>query len=74
MIAREGLVPIAVACVAAAVVAHQAGVAWSLPLWASRAYLLYLFREPVPAVPNLPLPVLSPGHGRVAGRADDRHA
>jgi phosphatidylserine decarboxylase len=72
MIAREGLVPIAVACVAAAVVAHQAGAAWSLPLWVSSAYLLYLFRETKPAVPNLPLAVLSPGDGRVATVANER--
>ncbi len=65
MIAREGLVPISVACVAAAVVAHYAGAPWSLPLWALGAYILYLFRETVPAVPNLPLAVLSPGDGRV---------
>lgn len=72
MIAREGLVPIAVACVAAAAVAHYASALWSLPLWVSGAYLLYLFRETVPAVPNLPLAVLSPGDGHVAGLANDR--
>ena len=65
MIAREGLVPISVACVAAALVTHYAGIVWSLPLWAVGAYLLYLFRESLPAVPNLPLAVLSPGDGRV---------
>ena len=65
MIAREGLVPIGAACVTAAAVAGYAGAAWSLPLWALAAYLLYLFRETVPAVPNLPLAVLSPGDGRV---------
>lgn len=65
MIAREGLVPIGVAFAAAAAVAHYAGVAWSLPLWALAAYVLYLFRETVPAIPNLPLAVLSPGNGRV---------
>ncbi len=72
MIAREGLVPIAVACIAAAAVAHQAGALWSLPLWVSGAYLLYLFRETVPDVPNLPLAVLSPGDGHVTGTANDR--
>ena len=72
MIAREGLVSIVVACVAAVVVAHQAGAAWSLPLWLSSAYLLYLFRETLPAVPNLPLAVLSPGDGHIAELANDR--
>ncbi len=72
MIAREGLVPISVACVAAAAVAHYAGTAWSLPLWALGAYLLYLFRETVPAIPNLPLAVLSPGDGRVIEVTEER--
>ena len=65
MIAREGLVPISATCVTAAAVAGYAGTLWSLPLWALVAYLLYLFRATVPAIPNLPLAVLSPGDGRV---------
>jgi phosphatidylserine decarboxylase len=65
MIAREGLIPIGVACVTAAAVAGYVGALWSLPLWALAACLLYLFRETVPAIPNLPLAVLSPGVGRV---------
>lgn len=65
MIAREGILPISVAGIAGAVTAHFAGVLWSLPLWALAAYLLYLFRETIPDVPNLPLAVLSPGDGRV---------
>ena len=65
MIAREGLFPISVAGVAAVAVASTAGALWSLPLWALVAYLLYLFRETVAAIPNLPLAVLSPGDGRV---------
>ena len=65
MIAREGLIPIGVACVAAAAVGHYAGHLWALPLWAVGAYLLLLFRETLPVIPNLPLAVLSPGDGRV---------
>jgi phosphatidylserine decarboxylase len=65
MIAREGLVPIGIALVAAAAISHYAGLLWSLPVWAVGAYGLYLFRETLPAVPNLPLAVLSPGYGRV---------
>ena len=72
MIAREGLVPISVACAAAAAVAGYAGSLWSLPLWLLGAYLLYLFRETVPAVPNLPLAVLSPGDGRVVEVTKER--
>ena len=63
MIAREGLVPIGVACVAAAAVSHYAGVLWALPLWVVGAYGLYLFRETLPSAPNLPLAILSPGDG-----------
>lgn len=65
MIAREGLVPIGVAVVAAAAVAYFVGIVWSLPLWALTVFLLYLFRETSPAIPNFPLAVLSPGDGRV---------
>jgi phosphatidylserine decarboxylase len=65
MIAREGMLPISVVGIAGAASAHFAGVLWSLPLWALAAYLLYLFRETIPDVPNLPLAVLSPGDGRV---------
>lgn len=72
MIAREGLVPISVAGVAAAAIVHYAGIGWSLPLWALAAYLLYLFRELAPAIPGLPLAVLSPGNGRVVDVAEQR--
>lgn len=65
MIAREGMLPISVAGIAGAVTAHFASVLWSLPLWVLTVYLLYLFRETIPEVPNLPLAVLSPGDGRV---------
>ena len=65
MIAREGLIPISAAFLAAVAVAHYVGLAWSLPLWALGAYGLYLFRETIPAIPNQPLAVLSPADGRV---------
>jgi len=65
MIAREGLIPIAVVSIAAMAVAYAAGAWWSLPLWVLAGYIGYLFRESVAAVPNLPLAVLSPGDGRV---------
>lgn len=72
MIAREGLVPISTAFIAAAAVSQSAGLSWSLPLWALGAYALYLFRETVPAIPNLPLAVLSPGDGRVVDVSQQR--
>jgi phosphatidylserine decarboxylase len=65
MIAREGLLPIGVAGVAAMAVTYSVGIAWSLPLWVLAGFLLYLFREFDPAIPNVPLAVLSPGDGRV---------
>ena len=72
MIAREGLVPISVVCVAGVAVASYTGIAWSLPLWVLGAYLLYLFRETLPAIPNLPLAVLSPGDGQVMDATAER--
>lgn len=72
MIAREGLIPIAVVGAAALAAAHFAGVPWSLPLWALLAYLLHLFRESAAEIPNLPLAVLSPGDGRVVDVVEDR--
>ena len=72
MIAREGLVPIGVAFVAAAAASHYVGVLWALPLWAVGAYGLYLFRETLPSVPNLPLAILSPGDGRVIDEGPER--
>jgi phosphatidylserine decarboxylase len=73
MIAREGFVPISAACAAAAATAHFAGALWSLPLWLLAAYALFVFRELTPAIPNLPLAVLSPGDGHVidVGEARD---
>ena len=72
MIAREGLIPIGVAGIAAMAVAYAAGAWWSLPLWALAAYFGHLFRESVAAVPNFPLAVLSPGNGRVVEVTKDR--
>lgn len=65
MIAREGMVPIGAAVIAGAAIGYLADPLWSLPLWVLVAYLLYLFRETIPPVPNQPLAVLSPGDGQV---------
>lgn len=72
MIAQEGLVPIAVVGISAVAVAYFAQPAWSIPLWALLAYLVYLFREFMPAIPNLPLAVLSPGDGRIVEVVDEK--
>lgn len=65
MIAREGMLPVTVVLLAGIATAHYAGVVWSLPLWVIGAFLILLFREPRPTVPNVPLAVLSPGVGVV---------
>lgn len=65
MVAREGMLPLTVVLAAGAVTAYYVGLVWSLPLWVLGAFLFYLFREADPAVPNLPLAVLSPGDGTV---------
>lgn len=72
MIAREGHVPIAVVSVSAIAVGYYAGPVWTLPLLTLLAYLLYVFRETTPAIPNLPLAVLSPGSGRVVEVSEGR--
>jgi len=72
MIAREGLIPIAVTGAAALAAAHFAGIPWSLPLWVLLAYLVYLFRDFVVDIPNIPLAVLSPGDGRVVEISEER--
>jgi phosphatidylserine decarboxylase len=72
MIAREGVIPIGAACIAAAAVAQFATAPWSLPLWLLAGVLAYLFSESSPAVPNLPLAVLSPANGRVIEMSEAR--
>lgn len=72
MIAREGLIPIGATGAAAASAAHFAGIPWSLPLWVLLAYLVYLFRDFVVDIPNIPLAVLSPGDGRVVEISEER--
>ena len=72
MIAREGLVPVGIAALSAAAVAAYADPAWSIPLWALTAYVLFVFRESAPDIPNAPLAVLSPGDGEVVEVAENR--
>jgi len=72
MIAREGLIPISAACLAASAVTYYGNPLWSLPLWAAAAYVLHVFREATPAIPNDPLAILSPGNGRVVDIGEAR--
>ena len=59
MIAREGLIPIVAVIIAGVAVAYLAGPVWSAPLWIVAGFLLLLFRESKPVIPNVPLGVLS---------------
>ena len=72
MIAREGVVAVGVAALSAVAVAVYVDPVWSLPLWALTALLAFVFREPLPDIPNLPLAVLSPGDGVVVEVAEAR--
>ena len=72
MIAREGVVPVGIAALSAAAVAYFADPAWSIALWALAAFLLFVFRETKPEIPNLPLAVLSPGDGDVVEVTETR--
>ena len=66
MIAREGLLPVAAALLAAVVVLHFAGLLQSLFFWALALLLLLLFRDPERQIPSQPLAVVSPADGKVA--------
>lgn len=66
MIAREGLLPVAAALLAAVVVLHFAGLLQSLFFWALALLLLLLFRDPEREIPSQPLAVVSPADGKVA--------
>ena len=66
MIAREGLLPVAAALLAAVVVLHFAGLLQSLFFWALALLLLLLFRDPEREIPSQPLAVVSPADGKIA--------
>lgn len=66
MIAREGLLPVAAALLAAVVVLHFAGLLQSLFFWALALLILLLFRDPEREIPSQPLAVVSPADGKVA--------
>ena len=65
MIAREGLVPLLVAILAAVMVMHFLGLLPSLALWALVLLVLVLFRDPERDIPSRPLAVVSPADGTV---------
>jgi phosphatidylserine decarboxylase len=65
MIAREGLVPLLAAILAAVMVMHFMGPLPSLALWVLVLLVLVLFRDPERNIPSRPLAVVSPADGKV---------
>jgi phosphatidylserine decarboxylase len=65
MIAREGLVPLLLAILAAVVVMHVMGLLPSLAFWVLVLLLLVLFRDPERDITSRPLAVVSPADGEV---------
>ena len=65
IIAREGLLPIAVSVLAAVFVAQTLGLAQSLIFWLITLVLLLIFRDPARDIPAVPMAIVSPADGRV---------
>jgi len=65
LIAREGLLPVAVSVLAAVLVMQIAGVLVSLVFWLIALVLLLIFRDPPREIPSVPMAVVSPADGRV---------
>lgn len=66
MVAREGRVPIAATAIVAVAVHVAVGFLAAIALWAVVVALGYLYRDPVRAVPSLPLALVGPADGHVA--------
>ncbi len=65
MIAREGMVPLAVMVLAGVLVLHFIGWLQSLVFWALALLVLVLFRDPERDIPSQPLAVVSPADGKI---------
>lgn len=65
MIAREAMVPLAFAILAAVLVWHFIGLPQSMVFWLLALLLLMLFRDPERKIPSQPLAVVSPADGKV---------
>ena len=65
LIAREGLLPIAVSVLAAVLVAQTVGITQSLVFWLITLLLLLMFRDPAREIPAVPMAIVSPADGRV---------
>jgi phosphatidylserine decarboxylase len=65
IIAREGLLPVAVSVLAAVLVTQTLGIKPSLVFWLIALVLLLVFRDPSREIPAVPMAVVSPADGRV---------
>ena len=72
MIAREGLLPVAAACVAGFIVMRIAEPPLVAAAWLLCLAIVVVYRDPQRAVPANPLGVVSPADGRVAAVAEVR--
>lgn len=64
-IAKEGLLLLLGAVLAAVIVLHFFGLPASLPLWGLGLLVLVVFRDPEREIPSQPMAVVSPADGRV---------
>jgi phosphatidylserine decarboxylase len=64
-IAREGVVLLLAAILAAVVVLNLSGLQTSLPFWGLSILILVVFRDPERDIPSQPMAVVSPADGRV---------
>jgi len=71
-IAREGVVLLLAAILAAVVVLNFSGLQTSLPFWGLSLLILVIFRDPERDIPSQPMAVVSPADGRVASVAATR--
>jgi phosphatidylserine decarboxylase len=65
-IAREGVVLLLAAILAAVVVLNFSGWQTSLPFWGLSLLILVIFRDPERDIPSQPMAVVSPADGRVS--------
>ena len=65
LIAKEGLVPLLAATLAAVLVLHFIGFWSSLIFWVLGLLLLLIFRDPERDIPSIPLAIISPADGRI---------
>ena len=65
VIAREGLLPLLSAVLAAFMVWHFISLQASLVFWVLGVLVLFMFRDPEREIPSVPLAIISPADGRI---------